>query len=479
MANPYASVPVKNYNLNPPTDGGEQTTANEITWAKHKQKIGDPLKSAFDLIVESAGNAFARTAGGITTVSDNYSVLSGDQGRTVRVTGDNKTVTLISPTTVGAKFRVSIVNQSSTNLMIVPAGAETIDGGSSLTLRSRGGVTLDTDGTNWFSEGLNYEDNASALSLTVRAPEGYMTLASGTPVLVGDVTSASSVYYTPDVGADVPIPDGLQIQMKEISELTLSLTSNHVANGIYDVFLFSDSDGVVRIATGPAWNTPTVGAGARGTGAATTELERWKGFLVNKFEVLMRNGSDTWTIGARKALYVGSIWIDASAGRVSCHRSFGQSRKWGVWNYYNRKPIILKAGDSTASWFITDTGSWGLLNGSSANKISALCGVADELIVCALSQGRQFPFSSATTRTMKSSIGIGVNSTSSPSGLIGMLYGRSQSGNLMRRTPTAQYIQPPTLGITEFYCLEKHEGQSGTTAFGAEAAMQMLIEYRG
>jgi putative ABC transport system permease protein len=35
--------------------------------------------------------------------------------------------------------------------------------------------------------------------------------------------------------------------------------------------------------------------------------------------------------------------MDGTNGQVTCHRSFGQSRKWGLWNAYNRRPLYLKA----------------------------------------------------------------------------------------------------------------------------------------
>ena len=44
MANPFTSVTVSNYNLNPPPDDGTEVPENKLQWAKHKEKIGDPLK---------------------------------------------------------------------------------------------------------------------------------------------------------------------------------------------------------------------------------------------------------------------------------------------------------------------------------------------------------------------------------------------------------------------------------------------------
>jgi hypothetical protein len=63
--NPYTSVTVSNYNASPPPDDGSQTTANKVEWAKHKTKIGDPLKTALESINSNALAAFSALA--ITT----------------------------------------------------------------------------------------------------------------------------------------------------------------------------------------------------------------------------------------------------------------------------------------------------------------------------------------------------------------------------------------------------------------------------
>jgi hypothetical protein len=55
-------------------------------------------------------------------------------------------------------------------------------------------------------------------------------------------------------------------------------------------------------------------------------------------------------VAGNYATYLGSIFMDGTNGQISCHNTYGQSRKWGVWNAYNRDPITLLMGDSTASW---------------------------------------------------------------------------------------------------------------------------------
>lgn len=60
--NPYSNVSVSGYNADAPTDDGAQTSNNRITWAKHKTKIGDPLKTAIEAIDQATDDAFATIA---------------------------------------------------------------------------------------------------------------------------------------------------------------------------------------------------------------------------------------------------------------------------------------------------------------------------------------------------------------------------------------------------------------------------------
>jgi len=46
-----------------------------------------------------------------------------------------------------------------------------------------------------------------------------------------------------------------------------------------------------------------------------------------------------------QGIYLGSIYMDTTPGQVSGHRTYGQARKWGIFNAYNRVPVFLQAGD--------------------------------------------------------------------------------------------------------------------------------------
>jgi hypothetical protein len=46
----YVKPEISNYNANPPPDDGSTGSDNEITWAKHKNKLTDPLKAYIDAV---------------------------------------------------------------------------------------------------------------------------------------------------------------------------------------------------------------------------------------------------------------------------------------------------------------------------------------------------------------------------------------------------------------------------------------------
>ena len=59
MTNPYTPVTVTGYNSSPPPDNGSTGTDNQLTWAKHKTKLGDPLKTALESVNTNVTSAFA------------------------------------------------------------------------------------------------------------------------------------------------------------------------------------------------------------------------------------------------------------------------------------------------------------------------------------------------------------------------------------------------------------------------------------
>lgn len=316
--------------------------------------------------------------------------------------------------------------------------------------------------------------NASAATPSVPPPQGYLTLVTGTPVITSDQAAKTAVFYTPDRGNLIPIYNGSNFTPTEFSELTLTLVSSHVASTLYDIFVWSES-GVITIGTGPAWSTSTAGSGARGSGASTTELTRINGLLVNAVSMTTRNSSTTYTVAANLGTYVGSIFMDGTNGQVTCHRSFGQDRKWGIWNAYNRRPITLLAGDATASWtYGTDT--LRASNDDSSNSATIFAGLAEEEFRCAFAQNA----SSSGIDVTAMKIGIGHDSTSSASGFR-PAQGVKQSSGVLEEWEgyaRAEYTAVPQLGISVITCLEAVEVDSGNLTFlGGQEDMQLTVRW--
>lgn len=318
--------------------------------------------------------------------------------------------------------------------------------------------------------------NASSATPAVPTPQGRLTVTSGTPVISSDTSGQTAIYYTNYTGNLVPIYNGASMVPTEFSQLTLTLASQHVASTIYDVFIFSNS-GVVTIATGPAWSVSTAGSCARGTGASTTELTRVKGLWVNAVSMAARNGSTTYTIGANLGTYVGSIFIDGSAGQVSCHTDFGQARKWGVWNAYNRQPIVLKMGDATGSWSTAPT-TWRQSRADANNSLHIFSGLAEESYDLQFTQLIQQSVSSTDDTA---DIGIGYNSTTVLSGRRSRaFFSLAATAGTTSHTAKAEHQAVPALGINKINAIEQAPtGTVNNAFFGTADWMMLTAKWRG
>jgi hypothetical protein len=80
--NPYDSQSISNYNSSPPADDGSQVASNALTWAKHIDKIGDPLNTFAAAINTETLGAFSELA--MTTDPGEETVVIAMQEFSVR-----------------------------------------------------------------------------------------------------------------------------------------------------------------------------------------------------------------------------------------------------------------------------------------------------------------------------------------------------------------------------------------------------------
>ena len=96
----------------------------------------------------------------------------------------------------------------------------------------------------------------------VGAPQGRLTLSTLVPVMVGTVSAAATLYYTPDRGNQVPIWDGSSaFAMTSFAELSNVLANSSAGKAgpaaagpyqCFDLFVWNDA-GTVRLTRGPKW----------------------------------------------------------------------------------------------------------------------------------------------------------------------------------------------------------------------------------
>lgn len=214
-------------------------------------------------------------------------------------------------------------------------------------------------------------------SATFNPPGGRLTLTPGTPLPTADVTSATTIYYVSTSGNYVPVFDGSMFTYRSIGDgLALALDANsahagyHQASRSFDVFAFMDGT-TLRIGTGPAWSSNNL---SRGTGAGTTEIERFKGAIVNKNAIDIRFGTaagNVVTVPARRATYLGSF-VSLVAGTAEDTR-----RNRLLFNAYNAAPRQIYTEPPTTNYNYT-TNAYQVLGGNNnviANLFFGLAGV--------------------------------------------------------------------------------------------------------
>lgn len=151
VGNPYTEVSIVNYNVTPPTDDGAQTANNTVGWAKHKDKLADPVKTGHESTQTNITAAFdLRLLNSIGAQTGAYTILVADRGKIINFTGTSAS-TFTLPTAVTAKvgFELCIRNFGTAVLTLDGASAETVDGVATVDLYPGQVVILMCDGTNW------------------------------------------------------------------------------------------------------------------------------------------------------------------------------------------------------------------------------------------------------------------------------------------------------------------------------------------
>lgn len=276
------------------------------------------------------------------------------------------------------------------------------------------------------------QDNISSVALVSQPTidnhicDGRITLTSGIPVTVTDVTAATTIYFTPFKGNRVALFDGTSWSIETFSELSLSLGTD-AQNANYDLFLY-DNNGTLTLER-LAWTNSTT----RATGLALQD------------GVWVKSGTPT-------RRYLGTYRTYSVVGQTED----SQQRRY-VWNYYNRTPRRLRRVESTASWTYT-TATLREVNGTTdVNAIFVVIGVAGPMLDLTA-----IHVASNTNTGVTVSTSIGEDSRTINSDLI---YGAHNTplanANVIL---TCRLVKYPAIGHHEYIWLE-YSAATGTTTW--------------
>jgi hypothetical protein len=310
---------------------------------------------------------------------------------------------------------------------------------------------------------------STSLAIAPTYPGGRLTLASGVPVTVSDITGVTTIYYTPAFGNNIPLYNGSSWVATTFTELSLALSANaahtgyHQSGNNFDLYVFSDA-GTLRLGTNVTkWSTST----ARGAGNA--EVEFFQGRWVNKNTVSMRFGSaagNTVSVPARTGLYVGSFRTNVSADG----QAVDTNQRRHLYNAYNQTARVITNNLNGITWTY-NTAAFRVADNDTDHSVIVLAGLEGSHINLTF-LGQAYNGVDGTVRSVQ--VGIGVNSTTVNSAQLFASAAYQRQNEFC--FPVAHYRGGVALGNQPFYALEYGPGAGTTTwaAFGTTGLAGLL-----
>lgn len=253
---------------------------------------------------------------------------------------------------------------------------------------------------------------------------GRLTLTTGVAVTTTDVTAATTLYYTPYIGANISLFDGTsKWTLYSFTERSISVPAT--TNTMYDVFIYDNSGTPTLELT--AWTNDTTRATA----------------LTTQNGVLVRSGATT-------RRYLGSFRTTGVSGQTEDSRA-----KRYVWNMYNRRLRFMQVLPTVDSYTYT-TATIRQMNADTANQLDFVRGLDEDAV-------EAFGLQSASNSTASVGFngGIGLDSTSTLTGQI------SRASSYIVNAPvnlSSRYYGMPGIG-RHFLSLNEYSDATGTTTW--------------
>lgn len=187
------------------------------------------------------------------------------------------------------------------------------------------------------------------MAFTGGYPGGRLTLTSGLPVTVADVTAAANVFYCPYVSDVLTLWDGSAWSPTVFTEQTLAVAGAAGLN--FDVFGFLNA------------------------GAVNIESLQWASDTARTTGISLQGGRYCKT-GDKTRLYLGTfrtsgVNVTEDSGGGSVSQVGGKRFLWNLYNQIRRKIAVI---DTTDSWAYT-TNTIRQANGATGNKVEFVLGL--------------------------------------------------------------------------------------------------------
>ncbi len=260
---------------------------------------------------------------------------------------------------------------------------------------------------------------------------GRLTLVTAQPI-PGDITGATTIYFTPYKGNEISLYDGTAWRLYEFTELSLAL-SGMTTERPQDIFLYDNS------------------------GTLTLERVEWSTSTTRSTAIILQDGVYVKS-GTTTKRYLGTI---ASTGATTCDDN---TAKRYVWNYYNRVLRDLIAADSTGTYTYTTATlrEARAQSGFGVSRFGIVIGAPEEAIYI-----RNEAYAQNTTGSAFVAIGIGIDSSTTNSATstgVGALTSASTGSSLM-----AIYSRNAAQGLHDYRRLETCQASGTTTWYNSNA----------
>lgn len=230
--------------------------------------------------------------------------------------------------------------------------------------------------------------------------QGRLTLTTGVPVMTSTVSAATTIRFTPYLGATIALYNGTSWRAARFTETSLALTGFTAASN-YDIFGYDNS------------------------GTLALEATIWTNSITRATALVMQDGVYVKS-GTTTRRYLGTIRIDAVAGQCSWVYGTtavgGGAGAFGLWNMNHRRLVGSFTANSTDNWNYT-TAAWRAPNGSATMRTNFIVGLSEDAVYtqyqCAVSAG-----------SGAGEVGIGIDSTTAFTGSTGAANDAVRNGNI-------------------------------------------------